>query len=143
MDERRGGFERRDDRACYPEFCKRLSSLPAVASSSVHDADSSIGFAASSVLGDAFSWGVQHEAPDTENLMLMFGHHDCLSVRVRLRVRAEQRPSLDLLPDLLAERELTGLVDQGSAQEWGAGLLVGGPVRLRLIPCARFLSIQV
>jgi hypothetical protein len=119
MDERREAFERHDDRACRPEFCERLSlfSLPAVSSSPVHDADSSIGFAASSVLEDAFLWRVQHETPDGENLMLMFGDHDCLSVRVRVRVRAEQRPSLDLLPDLLAERELTGLVDEGDAQE--------------------------
>jgi hypothetical protein len=115
MDERREASERHDDRACRPELCEKLSlsSLPAVSSSPVHDADSSIGFAASSVLGDAFSWGVQHETPDGENLMLMFGDHNCLSVRVR----AEQRPSLDLLSDLLAERELTGLVDEGGAPE--------------------------
>jgi hypothetical protein len=73
--------------------------------------------------------------------MLVFGDDDCLSVRVR--VRAEQRPSLDPLPDLLAERELTGLVDEGGAQEGGVGLLVVIPVDLRLIPSARFLSIQV
>jgi hypothetical protein len=46
--------------------------------------------------------------------MRMSGDHDCLSVRVR----AEQRLSRDLLPDLLAEPELTGLVDEGGAQEW-------------------------
>jgi hypothetical protein len=69
-----------------------------------------------------------------ENSMLVFGDDDCLSVRVR--VRAEQRSSLDLLSDLLAERELTGLVDEGGAQEGGVRLLVVVPVGLRLVPCA-------
>jgi hypothetical protein len=36
-----------------------------------------------------------------------------------IQTRSSRRPSawLDFLPDLLAERELTGLVDEGGAQE--------------------------
>jgi hypothetical protein len=89
MDERRGAFERRDDRACRPELCERLSlsSLPAVSSSPVSDADSSIGFAASSVLGDAFSWGVQHETPDRKIAMRMFDDQGILCARARVHQR--------------------------------------------------------